>query len=127
MFVCFCILDFSESDFENGSEEPAQSNILCENNSNVQSNDMKIKKRKKKKKKPKDLIPKCAEVEEVKKMLLQKIEGKDIEALNKFLLLDEVNSFITKEYLEKSLNEAIDETNNTVLHLTSSNCLHDHI
>lgn len=117
----------SECDIENESVEPSQSNILCENNSNVQSNDMKIKKRKKRKTKPKDLIPKCAEVEEVKKLLLQKIEEKDVKALSKFLLLEEVDSFITKEYIEKSLNESIDETNNTVLHLTSTNCLHDHI
>jgi hypothetical protein len=123
----FCILDFSESDIEYESLEPPQSNILCENNSNVQPNIMKIKKQKKRNKKSKDLIPKCAEVEEVKKLLLEKIEEKDIEALNKFILLEETNSFVTKEYLEKSLNEAIDDKNNTVLHLTSINCLHGHI
>jgi len=70
---------------------------------------------------------KCAEVEEVKKLLLQTIKEKDSEALSKCLLLEDSNSSITKEYLEKSLNEPIDESNNTILHLASTYCLHNHI
>jgi len=88
------------------------------------------KRKKKKKKKPKNtnsIIVKCAEVEEIKKLLLQTIEEKNSEALSKYLSLEDENSSTTKEYLEKSLNEAIDESNNTILHLASTYCLHDHI
>lgn len=63
----------------------------------------------------------------MKTLLLQTVEEKDTEALKKYLLLEGVNHSISKEHLENSLNEAIDETNNTILHLASINCLHDHI
>lgn len=59
--------------------------------------------------------------------MLQTIIEKDAEALKKYLLLEGLNSSITEEYLKTGLNEVIDETNNTVLHLASINCLHDHI
>lgn len=127
LIIIFFFLDFSESDVENSNPDLSQSKILCENNSNVLSNEIKNKKRKKRKKKPKDTIPKCAEVEEVKKVLLKTIEEKDVEALSKYLLLEGFNSNITKENLESGLNEGIDEINNTLLHLASINCLHDHI
>jgi len=100
-----------------------QSKILCENNGSIVLNDSKKKKRKKRNKKPKDTIVKCAEVEELKKRLLQTIEEKNSEALSKHLLLEDSH----KEYLEKSLNETVDESNNTLLHLASAYCLHDHI
>ncbi|CAI6347589.1 unnamed protein product [Macrosiphum euphorbiae] len=119
--------DSSENDNENKTVEFPQSKILCENNDSVVKNDSKNKKRKKRKKKPKDTIVKCAEVEEVKKLLLKTIEEKNSEALSKYLLLEDTHSSITKEYLEKSLNETIDESNNTLLHLASTYCLHDHI
>jgi len=104
-----------------------QSKILCENNGSVVTNGLKNKKRKKKKKKPKDTIVKCAEVEELKKCLLQTIEEKNSVALSKYLLLEDSHNSFTKEYLDKSLNETIDESNNTLLHLASTYCLHDHI
>lgn len=88
---------------------------------------MKIKKRKKRNKKPKEKIVKCPEVEEIKQLLLQTIEKKDVKALNKYLLLEGLNSSITIDILENSLNEPIDETNNTILHLAAINNLHDHI
>lgn len=121
------ILDFDENDSENEVIDLLHNTILCENNSKVLSNELKNKKRKKRKKKLKDSNIKCSEVEEMKKLLLQTIEQKDTEALKKYLLLEGVNNFISKEHLENSLNEAIDETNNTLLHLASINCLHDHI
>jgi len=52
---------------------------------------------------------------------------KDVEALRKLVLLEGLKSSITEEYLIAGLNEAIDETNNTVLHLASTYSLHDHI
>jgi len=52
---------------------------------------------------------------------------KDVEALRKYLLLEGLNSSITEEYLITGLNETIDGTNNTVLHLASTYSLHDHI
>jgi len=58
---------------------------------------------------------------------LKTIEEKNSEALSKYLLLEDTHSSITKEYLVKSLNETIDESNNTLLHLASTYCLHDHI
>ncbi|CAH1707934.1 unnamed protein product [Aphis gossypii] len=122
--------DSSENDDENKIVESPQSKILIENNGSVLSNDLTNKKRKKRKKKPKNtntIIVKCAEVEEMKKLLLQTIEEKNSETLSKYLSLEDENSSITKEYLEKSLNEAIDESNNTILHLASTYCLHDHI
>ncbi|KAL5240290.1 hypothetical protein ACI65C_007700 [Semiaphis heraclei] len=118
--------DSSENDNENETVEFPQSKILCENNGSVVTNGLKNKKRKKKKK-PKDTIVKCAEVEELKKCLLQTIEEKNSEALSKYLLLEDSHNSFTKEYLEKSLNETIDESNNTLLHLASAYCLHDHI
>ncbi|XP_060840505.1 tRNA endonuclease ANKZF1-like [Rhopalosiphum padi] len=119
--------DSSENDSENKIVESPESKIF-ENNSSILSNDLTTKKRKKRKKKPKTTITvKCAEVEEVKKLLLQTIKEKDSEALSKCLLLEDSNSSITKEYLEKSLNEPIDESNNTILHLASTYCLHNHI
>lgn len=66
-------------------------------------------------------------MEEVKKVLLRTIEENDAEALSKYLLLEGFSSYITKENLENSLNEGIDEMNNTLLHLASIKCLHDHI
>ncbi|XP_060869710.1 tRNA endonuclease ANKZF1-like [Metopolophium dirhodum] len=123
----FSTSDSSENDNENETIEFPQSKILCENNDSVVTNNSKNKKRKKRKKKPKDTIVKCAEVEEVKKLLLKTIEEKNSEALSKYLLLEDTHSSITKEYLEKSLNETIDESNNTLLHLASTYCLHDHI
>ncbi|XP_008187953.2 ankyrin repeat and zinc finger domain-containing protein 1 isoform X2 [Acyrthosiphon pisum] len=119
--------DSSENDNENEIVEFPQSKILCENNDSVVTNDSKNKKRKKRKKKPINTIVKCAEVEEVKKLLLKTIEEKNSEALSKYLLLEDTHSSITKEHLEKSLNETIDESNNTLLHLASTYCLHDHI
>lgn len=100
---------------------------MCETNANVVSNELKNKKRKKRKKKPKDSIVKCPEVEEIKKYLLEIIENKDAIALSMYLSMEGLNKPISKEYLEISLNEAVDETNNTVLHLAATNCLHDHI
>lgn len=123
----FDIVDSSENDNECETIEFPQSKILCEGDDSVFSNDSKNKKRKKRKKKPKDIIVKCTEVEEIKKLLLQTIEEKNVEALSKYLLLEDVNSSITKEYLEKSLNETIDASKNTILHLASTYCLHDHI
>uniref|UniRef100_A0A2S2P475 Ankyrin repeat and zinc finger domain-containing protein 1 n=2 Tax=Schizaphis graminum TaxID=13262 RepID=A0A2S2P475_SCHGA len=121
------ISDSSENDGENKIVESPESKIF-ENNSSILSNGLITKKRKKRKKKPKTTITvKCAEVEEVKKLLLQTIEEKDSEALSKCLLLEDSNNLITKEYLEKSLNEPIDESNNTILHLASTYCLHNHI
>lgn len=73
------------------------------------------------------MIAKCPKVEEVKHILLQTIKEKDTEALMKYLRLEGFNSSITQEHLHKSLNEAIDESNNTVLHLASINSLHEHI
>ncbi|KAL4112462.1 hypothetical protein QTP88_016247 [Uroleucon formosanum] len=119
--------DSSENGNENENVKFSQSKILCENNDNVVTNDSKNKKRKKRKKKPKETIVKCGEVEEVKILLLKTIEDKNSEALSKYLLLEDMHSSITKEYIEKSLNEAIDGSNNTLLHLASTYCLHDHI
>lgn len=116
------ILDFSENEVIDLPENT----ISCENNIEIPS-EIKNKKRKKRKKKPKDTTVQCPEVEEMKTLLLQTIKEKDAEALRKYLLLEGVNPSISNEHLENSLNEAIDETSNTVLHLASSNCLHDHI
>lgn len=131
IIVYFDNLDFSEIDSENEALELSNNKIDSESNvitnDNVLSNEMKNKKRKKKKKKPKDSIVKCSEVEEMKKLLLETIKEKDAEALGKYLLLEGVNNCITQEYLENSLNEGIDDTNNTILHLASASCLHDHI
>lgn len=121
------ILDFSEIDSENDTVELSNNKIVCENNGNVLSNETKNKKRKKKKKKPMDSIIKCSEVEEMKKLLLETIKEKDSEALSKYLLLEGLSNNITQEHLENSLNEGIDDINNTVLHLASTSCLHDHI
>lgn len=99
---------------------------MRETNANVLSNEIK-KKKYKKKKKPKNTPVKCAEVEEIQTFLLQTIENKDASALKIFLLMEDLNKPFSKENLEISLNEAIDETNNTVLHLASSSCLHDHV
>jgi len=60
-------------------------------------------------------------------MLIETIVEKDAEALRKYLLLEGLNISITEEHLNTGLNETIDETNNTVLHLASTYCLHDHI
>lgn len=130
LYILLCHLDSSENDDENKILESPQSKILIENNGSVLSNDSTNKKRKKRKKKPKNtntIIVKCAEVEEIKKLLLQTIEEKNSEALSKYLSLEDENSSTRKEYLEKSLNEAIDESSNTILHLATTYCLHDHI
>jgi len=115
------------SDYDVDNQELSQINILCETNINILSSEMKNKKHKKRKKKLKDIIVKCAEVEELKRLILLTIEEKNSETLNKYLSLDGLNNSITKEYLINSLNEAIDDTNNTVLHIASIKCLHDHI
>lgn len=121
--IGFIFLDISE----NETVELPQSKILCENNVNISSNEIKSKKRKKRKKKQNNIIVKCPEIEEVKNILLQTIKEKDTEALMKYLRLEGFNSSITQDHLDNSLNEAIDETNNTILHLASTNCLHEHI
>lgn len=126
MKIYFCIQDFSENDVINETEELPQNKILRETNANVLSNEIK-KKKHKKKKKPKNTSVKCAEVEEIQTFLLQTIENKDASALKIFLLMEDLNKPFSKENLEISLNEAIDEKNNTVLHLASSSCLHDHV
>lgn len=104
--------------------------MLCENNRNILSDEIKNKKRKKRKRKPltkkETLTTKCTEVEEVKNLLVQTIEKNDAVTLNKYLSM-ELNSNISEEHLESSLNEAIDEKNNTVLHLAATKSLHDHI
>lgn len=119
----FGVLDFNEDE----TEEYLQNKILCDTNVNVVSNELKNKKRKKRRKKPKDSIIKCPEVEEIKKYLLKTIENKDAIALRMYLSMEGLNKPISKEYLEISLNEAVDETKNTVLHLAATNRLHDHI
>lgn len=121
--LCIFNLDFSE----NETLEISQNKILCDNNINVTSNEIKNKKRKKRKKKPNNTIIKCLEVEEVKQLLLQTIKEKDADALMNYLLLKGFNNSITQEHLDIGLNEAIDENNNTILHLASTNCLHKHI
>lgn len=115
--------DSDEYEIENVNDV-AQNRILCDN---VLSNEMKIKKRKKRNKKPKDTTIKCPEKNEIKELLIQTIKEKDVESLKKYLLLEELNSSITLDILENSLNEPIDETNNTILHLATINNLHDHI
>lgn len=90
------------------------------------SNEIK-KKKHKRKKKPKSTTVKCSEVKEIQSFLLQTIGNKDASALKTYLLMEDLNQPFSKEQLEISLNEAIDETNNTVLHLASSSCLHDHV
>lgn len=114
---------------DSNGNDVSQNIILCSNtnNVNVLLNEMKMKKRKKKNRKPKDTIVKCPEVEEIKQLMLKTIKEKDVEALNKYLLLEGLNSSITQDILENSLNESIDETNNTILHLATINSLHDHI
>lgn len=121
-------LDSDKDEIEN-VDDVVQNRVLCDNanNDNVLSNEIKIKKRKKRNKKPKDTAIKCPKVNEIKELLIQTIKKKDVESLKKYLLLEGLNSSITLDILEISLNEPIDETNNTILHLATINNLHDHI
>lgn len=121
-------LDSDKDEIEN-VDDVVQNRVLCDNanNDNVLSNEIKIKKRKKRNKKPKDTAIKCPKVNEIQELLIQTIKKKDVESLKKYLLLEGLNSSITLDILEISLNEPIDETNNTILHLATINNLHDHI